>query len=91
MWNLDRDNVPTARVTGRRLILGPEAVTREQTPRVQNIPVPPRARVENEAENRVALPDGHEDMRTQILNLFIFLTVLNLALSFYILHHLLTI
>ena len=74
------------------MIPGPEAETQEQTPRVQNVPpVPPRARVENEAENRVALPDGQTDMRTQILNLFIILTVLNLALNIYILHHLITI
>ena len=92
LWNIDRSNVPTARVTGRRLIPGPETVTRGQTPRVQkDLPEPPCAREENEAENRVTLPDGRTDTRTQILNLFIFLTVLNFTLNIYILHHLITI
>ena len=52
----------TAGVTGRKLILGPEAVTRGIAPHVQNVlPEPPHAREENEAENRVTLPDGCTD------------------------------
>ena len=90
LWNIDRSNIPTAPITRRRIDLGDEAVTRA-TFCVQITPEPPRARVENEAENRVQLPDGHTDTRTQILNLFIFLTVLNFALNIYILHHLVTI
>ena len=92
LWNLDRDNVPSTRVAGRRLILGPEVATQVTATRVQNVPPePPRTREEHQAENRVALPDGRTDTRTQILNLFIFLTVLNFALNIYILHHLVTI
>ena len=92
LWNVDRSNVPTARVTGRRLIPGPEAGTRVNTTRVQNVFLePPHAREENESENKVALPDGCTDTRTQILNFLIFLTVINFALNIYILHHLITI
>ena len=92
LWNIDRSNVPTATVTRRRIDLGPVAATRDQVPCVQNVlPEPPRAREEKEAENRVALPDGCTDTRTQFLNLFIFLTVLNFALNIYIFHHLITI
>ena len=56
---------------------------------VQNVlPKPAHAREQNEAENRVALPDGCTDMRTQILNLLIILTVINFVLNIFILHHL---
>ena len=89
LWNIDRNNVLTARVPRMRLILGPEAAAQGQLPHAQNVPPePPCARVENEAENRVTLPDGHTDTRTQILNLIIILTVLNFVLNIYILHHL---
>ena len=72
--------------------MNPEAVTRDQTPHVRNnLLDPPSARVENEAENRVTLPHGHTGTRMQILNLLIFLTVLNFTLNIYILHHLIMI
>ena len=88
LWNTDRGNVPTTRNTGRRLVLGPETETRG-TPRVQNVlPGTSGAVVGNEAENRVTFPDGCTDTRTQILNLFIFLTIFNFALNIFILHHL---
>ena len=89
LWNLDQNNVPPTRVTRRRVIQAPQIEARDTPPRVQNIlPDPPHARVENEAENGVALPDGHTDTRTLILNLFIFLVVINFTLNIYILHYL---
>ena len=42
-------------------------------------------------QKRVMFSDGRTDTRTQILNLFIFLTILNFALNIYILHHLIMI
>ena len=92
LWNTNRDNVPPARITRVRLIPGSEAGTRTIEHRVQNDhPAIPSARGENEAENRVTLPDGRTDTRTQFLNLFIYLTVINFVLNIYILHHLTTI
>ena len=89
LWNVNRDNVPAATITRQTIDLGPEEATRDRVPHVQNVlPEPPCAREENEAANRVALPDGCTDTRTQILNLLIFLVVLNFVLNIYILHHL---
>ena len=48
------------------------------------LPTVPHARVDQGS----ILPSGHIDMRTQILNLFIFLVVINFALNIYILHYL---
>ena len=91
LWNIDRGNVLTTRNTGRRLSPGPEVETWDQ-PHVQNIlPETTSAVAGKEAENRVRFPDRLTDMRTQILNLLIFLTILNFALNIYILHHLVTI
>ena len=67
----------------------PEAATQGTAPCVQNIlPEAPRARAENEADVRGTFPDGCTDTRTQILNLFILLVVINFVLNIYILHYL---
>ena len=92
LWNTDRGNVPPARVARVRLILGPEAATRDPEPCVEeDLPELSHARVPLRAHQGITLPDGHTDRRTQILNYFIILTVLNFVLNIFILHHLITI
>ena len=92
LWNIDRSNVPTAPVTRQRIDLGEAAETRAIEPHVQeDLPELPCARVLHRAHQGIMLPDRHTDRRTQILNLFIILTVLNFVLNIYILRHLVTI
>ena len=72
--------------------LGEAAETQGIQPRVQeDLPELPCARVPQRAQQGIMLPDRCTDRRTQILNLFIILTVLNFMLNIYILHFLVTI
>ena len=58
------------------------ALPRGIAPCAQRVPEAPPARAETAAENRQILPDGLADMRTQFLNFFIILVVINIVLRF---------
>ena len=79
-WNNNRGNVPATHNTGVRL--NPEVQPQGIVPREQRVPEAPPARAETMAENQDILPDRLADMRTQFLNSFIILVVINIALNF---------
>ena len=84
-WNNNRGNIPAAQVTGVRL--NPEVQARDITPRAQRvIAEAPLARAETTAETWEILPDGLTDMRTQFLNSFFILVVINITLNILLLY-----
>ena len=87
-WNDNRDNVPTARITGIRL--NPVvAAHKNHVNRV--IPVDCAARSENRTEIEGTPQKADTDTRTLILNFLIALVIVNFMLNILILHHILNI
>ena len=87
-WNDNRDNVPTARITGIRL--NPVVAAHEQC--VNRIVTDNRtARTGNRVENEGEPQTGHTDTRTSILNFLIAFVVINFVLNILILRHILNI
>ena len=83
-WNDNRDNVPTARITGVRL--NPVVAAHEH--RVNRVvPEDCTARSENRAEIEGTPQRGYTDTRTLILNFLIALVIVNFVLNILILRH----
>ena len=87
-WNNNRDNVPTARITGNRL--NPVVAAHEHhVNRV--VPEDHAARPGNRVEIEGAPQTGRTDTRTLILNFLIALVIVNFMLNILILRHILNI
>ena len=87
-WNNNRNNIPTARITGIRL--NPVVAAHEH--RVNRVvPEDCTARSENRVENEGTPQTGCTDMRTLILNFLIALVIINFVLNILILCHILNI